>query len=364
MLIVCDLQSTHQITNIAIRRLVQKRINDLGGESFDSNELGYFLVVEARDTIAAIQTQVGFNILYNRLTGIRFEATGFNPSFEFIEEFVSCYDMVLVLDDTGIGIEFFVPKEEDINTELIAMCKQHAFRSEESKQATIYVTEKALATVGELVGLDECDRDYLNAKPEPRLNQQEGYYLSTESMRLAVLPVDAEVVRLLSPRGMETYCRHVSFPPELRGVVFSGAPRLPANYASILGYWSPLQITTQHDGAQNCQNLLSEYAVPEIAGYPQDALLSNAVVACIQNVRTVIAGMTPQNFIEIHIPVDAEMLGMDREKFDSCVAYDINASLSCDRIYLKVQDVLESPNPDFIAIAVLHTENHDADYNL
>lgn len=246
----------------------------------------------------------------------------------------------------------------------LPMCKQHAFRSEESKQATIYVTEKALATVGELVGLDECDRDYLNAKPEPRLNQQEGYYLSTESMRLAVLPVDAEVVRLLSPRGMETYCRHVSFPPELRGVVFSGAPRLPANYASILGYWSPLQITTQHHGAQHCQNLLSEYAVPEIAGYPQDALLSNAVVVCIQNVRTVIAGMAPQNFIEIHIPVDAEMLGMDREKFDSCVAYDVDASLPCDRIYLRVQDVLESPNPDFIAIAVLHTENHDADYNL
>jgi len=72
--IVRDLQSTHQITNIAIRRLVQKRINDLGGESFDSNELGYFLVVEARDTIAAIQTQVGFNILHNRFTGIRVAA--------------------------------------------------------------------------------------------------------------------------------------------------------------------------------------------------------------------------------------------------------------------------------------------------
>ena len=51
MLIVRDLQSTHQITNIAIRRLVQKRINDLGGESFDSKELGYFLVVESSDTL-------------------------------------------------------------------------------------------------------------------------------------------------------------------------------------------------------------------------------------------------------------------------------------------------------------------------
>ena len=127
MLIVCDLQSTHQITNIAIRRLVQKRINDLGGESFDSKELGCFLVVEARDTIAAIQNQVGFNILHNRFTGIRFNATGFTPSFEFIEEFPACYDMVFVLDDTGIGVEIFVPKEEGIDPDLIAMCRMYAY---------------------------------------------------------------------------------------------------------------------------------------------------------------------------------------------------------------------------------------------
>ena len=42
MHVVEDLQSTHPISNPAIRELVQQRINDLGGESFDSNELGYF----------------------------------------------------------------------------------------------------------------------------------------------------------------------------------------------------------------------------------------------------------------------------------------------------------------------------------
>ena len=127
MIVVRDLLTIDQISNLQIRELVQQRINDLGGEAFDSSELGYFLVVESSDTIEAIQKQVGFNILQNRFTGIRFNATGYTPSFEFIEEFPACYDMVFVLDDTGIGIELFVPKEEGIDPDLIAMCRMYAY---------------------------------------------------------------------------------------------------------------------------------------------------------------------------------------------------------------------------------------------
>ena len=129
MHVVEDLQSTHPISNPAIRELVQQRINDLGGESFDSNELGYFLVVESSDTLEALSAKLGFDMLRNRFTGIRFNATGFTPSFEFIEEFPACYDMVFVLDDSGIGIELFVPKEEGIDTDLIAMCRMYAYKA-------------------------------------------------------------------------------------------------------------------------------------------------------------------------------------------------------------------------------------------
>ena len=127
MIVVRDLSSTQEIKHSHIKQLVQQRINDLGGESFDSNELGYFLVVEAGDSIEAIRATVGFDILHNRFTGIRFNATGFTPSFEFIEEFPACYDMVFVLDDTGIGVEIFVPKEEGIDPDLIAMCRMFAY---------------------------------------------------------------------------------------------------------------------------------------------------------------------------------------------------------------------------------------------
>ena len=129
MIVVRNLQSTYQISNPAIRGLVQQRINDLGGEAFDAQAIGYFLVVEAGDTIESIHAQVGFSILHNRFTGIRFDATGFTPLFEFIEEFPDCYDMVFVLDDSGIGVELFVPKDEGIGTDLLAMCRMFAFLS-------------------------------------------------------------------------------------------------------------------------------------------------------------------------------------------------------------------------------------------
>ena len=127
MNVVRDHSSTQEIKHSQIKQLVQQRINDLGGESFDSNELGYFLVVESSDTLEALSAQLGFDMLRNRFTGIRFNATGFTPSFEFIEEFPACYDMVFVLDDTGIGVEIFVPKEEGIDPDLIAMCRMYAY---------------------------------------------------------------------------------------------------------------------------------------------------------------------------------------------------------------------------------------------
>ncbi len=129
MIVVRDHQFTYQINNPAIRHLVQQRINDLGGEAFDSDALGYFLVVEAADTIEMIHAQVGFNILHNRFTGVRYDQPGFTGSFEFIEEFVHCYDMVFVLDDSGVGIELFVPKVESIDADLIAMCRMYAYQA-------------------------------------------------------------------------------------------------------------------------------------------------------------------------------------------------------------------------------------------
>jgi hypothetical protein len=119
---------------------------------------------------------------------------------------------------------------------------------------------------------------------------------------MAVLPAGADVAIRLTPADA-----HITFPPELRGVVFSGAPHLPENYAAILAYWSPLEVTAMHEGAQYCQNLRNEYMVtfsPDPApGQPQDALLSDGLVLCMHGVLELVRGLTPEQFIEIQIPV-------------------------------------------------------------
>ena len=126
MIKVTDLAGAAQIRNPTIRQLVQQRINDLGGEAFDATALGYFLVIEPGDTLEEIDTQLGFSILANRFTDIRYDQPGFSPSFEFVEEFPSCYDMVFIISDDGFGIEVFVPKAEGVPPDLRIMCRVHA----------------------------------------------------------------------------------------------------------------------------------------------------------------------------------------------------------------------------------------------
>ena len=52
VIIIRDLLSIHQFSNIEIRELVTQRMDDLGGDAFDANALGYFLVVESGGNLA------------------------------------------------------------------------------------------------------------------------------------------------------------------------------------------------------------------------------------------------------------------------------------------------------------------------
>ncbi len=225
-------------------------------------------------------------------------------------------------------------------------------------QSIIYITDNAMATVTALDGLDEGARDLLAWRPETDLRAAPGYYLAAEAMKLAVLPEGASVALVLSPVDTAKYARHVSYPPELRGVVFSGAPRLPKDYARTLAYWSPLLVTADHDGAEHVQCLLNEYEVSE-----GDFLLSNGVVLILVNVLELLEGLQPESFVEVRVPVDASMLGLDRARWDSGEAYGQDIHLPYERLYLKVQTLLASPTPDFAAIACIHSEQWDSSFN-
>ena len=125
MFVIRELSSAVHISDLEIRHLVEQRFHALSTEPYDPDDLGYFLVMEPSDSLEEINAQLGFPILCNRFSGIPFGDADFTPSFEFVEEYANCYDMVFILSDDGYGVEVFIPKSIDI-PELLAMCQKFA----------------------------------------------------------------------------------------------------------------------------------------------------------------------------------------------------------------------------------------------
>ena len=127
MQIIRDPADAIRIADPELRALVEKAIRDLSPDGpYDPDELGYFLIVQPGDSLDAISTQIGFPIMANRCTGIRFGQPDFTPSFELVDEQAGYYDMVFIISDDGYGIEVFIPKTDGVDAELLAMCKRYA----------------------------------------------------------------------------------------------------------------------------------------------------------------------------------------------------------------------------------------------
>jgi hypothetical protein len=112
------------IADLELRQLIDTTIAALSEDvPYDPDVLGYFLIVESGDSLATINAQLGFDILVNTWTGIRFDQSGYTQSFEVLDEHAGYYEIVFVLGQDGYGIEVFIPKGIDLQ-DLLAMCVQ------------------------------------------------------------------------------------------------------------------------------------------------------------------------------------------------------------------------------------------------
>ena len=115
-----------KLTDPALRHLIETTIAALSeDEPFDAAVLGYFLIIEPGDTMAELDAQMGFSILTNRCTGIRFDAPGYTQHFEVLDEHAGYFELVFILSDDGYGIEVYVPKR-GAAPELLALCERYA----------------------------------------------------------------------------------------------------------------------------------------------------------------------------------------------------------------------------------------------
>ncbi|MFC0168128.1 hypothetical protein ACFFKC_08550 [Pseudoduganella danionis] len=235
-------------------------------------------------------------------------------------------------------------------------------------QATIYISTEAMTTVNAIAHLDYYDRVSLSDDPATDLTATPGYYLNTNALKLNELPADAKVAVTLSPFDPSTYQQHISIPTNLRGVIFSGAPNLPENYAQIIAYWSPIHLTNYHRGALYYQNVQNEYCValaePDDDGESEtiDTLVSDALVVVLTGLAATVIDLHPDDFVALTVPINAEMLGIELDGYRSPKDYPVGDQWQSETLFLRVADILTSPNPDYIAIAAIRTELGDYGY--
>jgi hypothetical protein len=231
--------------------------------------------------------------------------------------------------------------------------------------ATIYVTAEAYETAQAIKDLDYYER--LNLSDEtPDFDKRPGYHLKNANvLQLAVLPDDAMVI---DPSAIGRPLSMLA-PANLRGCIFEGAPNLPEGYADIITYWSGASINLTTSGAAYFQCALNEYMVdlgpdPVFEPVVNDRLLSEGVVLAISNVSKLTDGLSPDAYIEIRFPVDPAMLGVEIDDFRSIKDYSIENAKGQyhDKVFLKVADILQSPDPDRIYIELLRNEMIDYGY--
>ncbi|MDN4059823.1 hypothetical protein QPK31_16480 [Massilia sp. YIM B02769] len=242
-------------------------------------------------------------------------------------------------------------------------------------QATLFISAEAMTTVNAIKDLDYYSRVSLSDEPETDLTTAPGYFINTNALHIAELPAGAEVAIHLTPVDQATYRQHVSMPANLRGVIFSGAPNLPPDYAEVISYWSPLVPTMHHRSAVYFQNEMNSYCVhlvdPDDAGetcvvgdadHAGDFLISDGLVVTITGLAAMVADLKPDLFVSLSIPINLSMLGIELEGYRSTDGYATDPAPQIETLYLRIADILASPDPKHIAISAIRTELSDYGY--
>lgn len=135
MLVLRDPELSGDIDDPDIRSLVEERFIDMSSEEeYDPDLNGYMIVVEAGDSVETIEEESGCPILRNLCNDIRFGDPGFSPCFEVLEEHAGFYELVFVPGDGDFGIVIFIPKQQGIDPELLALCAEYAVPAPELEE--------------------------------------------------------------------------------------------------------------------------------------------------------------------------------------------------------------------------------------
>ncbi|WP_411290676.1 hypothetical protein [Sphingorhabdus sp.] len=113
-----------------LKTILQDRLELLSeflGE-WDLGDLAHFIVVEPSDSMAAIETELGLSPFVNLVDDVRYPDPAFEPSWETCLYRQCHYSLTFALSDTGLGLCLIVPDRDDIDPQLLELCR--AFRTQ------------------------------------------------------------------------------------------------------------------------------------------------------------------------------------------------------------------------------------------
>lgn len=136
MLSLRDPSDVSKVEDRSIRALISRRIDELlQFGDYELEEMGYFVVIQAGDSIDAIEQEHGIWITRGLFSEARFGDDEFAPCFECLEEHPSCFELVFILNDGGYGVVILIPKSAGIDPELLHFCRTYATPAPEDAPA-------------------------------------------------------------------------------------------------------------------------------------------------------------------------------------------------------------------------------------
>jgi hypothetical protein len=113
MQVLRDYESIASVPDLHLRALLEKCVASLTTDfdEYDLDELVTFIVIEPGDSLAEIDTALGFPIL--------------TRPFELLVDHADWYELVFIVSDDGYGIEVFISKASGVDPRLLSMCARH-----------------------------------------------------------------------------------------------------------------------------------------------------------------------------------------------------------------------------------------------
>lgn len=116
-----------------IRTLVERHLADLSEDGpYDPAVHGFFVVVEPGDTADEVEQVAGCALRESWTKDSRFGDVGFLPRWEWLEHYpgeagdLGCFEMVCILDDSGLGVVILLPDVAGLDPELDNLCRTYA----------------------------------------------------------------------------------------------------------------------------------------------------------------------------------------------------------------------------------------------